>query len=224
MHPKSYVSNIHHFLTPDGHLIETLPSAAHRLATHLCRLIEVGSGPLRHTDADVVACWNRIGRKKCRGEVYPWVEDTVVRWQCAECRANGEIHDWQGTRFDRSALRAEETIRYEAAGIWLNGLRLDELQMSQGDERSVSSNVRISYPSSRIKATVDEGGHRVAVRLPSPLALQLFYIGLLTGNEDEMYTLKVGSTIYENIELELIVCPPNTYGEEVVLRFLRTIK
>ena len=52
-----------------------------------------------------VPCWRSPGRKRCRGDMVAERSDgsSEIVWQCPACGANGVIHGWEGSLWDRGS-------------------------------------------------------------------------------------------------------------------------
>ena len=102
----TYVTDITHYLNEAGELVGEMPAEARQLASFLTLLIDEASRSLPIQDHDSgVRC--RV--PSCQGSIRLTLEtpsDAIV-WHCPTCGHNGIIHNWQGTKWNRS----EEHVR-----------------------------------------------------------------------------------------------------------------
>jgi hypothetical protein len=116
----------------------SIPGPARRLGVYFCAITEQAStgepGAVLQTD---IACRRRPGRKPCRGRIQARRDGSpsVIRWWCPKCRDNGFIHNWVGSRWDRSMAATDETAAHGSASVsrdvaLVRGIlaRLDEAQ------------------------------------------------------------------------------------------------
>ena len=102
----TWITDLTHFLTDDGE-IGLKSGPARKLAEHLTKIVlEATTESWRGPDQTAVRCRRRPRRKRCAGEIETDIEpDTdAIIWWCSDCDDNGTISNWQGSRWDRTAV------------------------------------------------------------------------------------------------------------------------
>lgn len=123
--PRSYVTDLRHFLDEDG---QPAPGPAGALRRYLGRIAESGSVMQIGEGGKIgLCCANPSQRKRCGGQLF--VGRTAadsLEWQCTRCAENGLLSGWAKTQFDLGDLRAkgqdehcDATLQFEE----LNALR-----------------------------------------------------------------------------------------------------
>ena len=99
--PKSYVTDIQHFLDDAGELKE-MPALVRRRASFLVSIIDAVTRvyPTVGHDAGV-----RCRKRGCRAQIHASLQspDGKVTWWCPICEQYGLISNWQGTQWDHTA-------------------------------------------------------------------------------------------------------------------------
>ncbi|MBW2460221.1 MAG: hypothetical protein JRH11_01160 [Deltaproteobacteria bacterium] len=97
--PRSYTSDLSHFLDPDGHLVG---GPAAKMASYLALIVEAGSVlEVGQGEAGAMPCSNPSRRKRCRGFVgVARSAADCIEWECFKCLENGTIRGWRHTLFD----------------------------------------------------------------------------------------------------------------------------
>ena len=97
-----YVSNMTHFLNKSGGIAKDMPSEAKELASFLTLIIEDVSDFESEKGFDTgIPCLH----KGCKGIIQSRVlveKDNEIYWLCPECKEEGIITEWEGTRWDNS--------------------------------------------------------------------------------------------------------------------------
>ena len=98
--PKTYVTDIRHFLTKSGELIDS-PSPARKLASFLVLIVDSStqSIPAENFDTSI-----RCRTKGCSGSIRATLLSVAdeIMWRCPVCGLQGSISNWQGTKWDQS--------------------------------------------------------------------------------------------------------------------------
>ena len=102
----AYVTDITHFLDDAGELVAEMPSPARKLASFLVLLIDAVTQTIPAHDYDTRI---RCRTKGCTGSIRASLTspEDEISWYCPDCRHNGVIRNWQGTKWSQ--------IRQEAA-------------------------------------------------------------------------------------------------------------
>ena len=92
-----YVTNFKHFLDEQGNIPKDISKDARELANFLALLIDDATSG----DYDAEPQIRCIGMD-CSGLIVPTIiEDTnEIYWVCTECKTNGVISNWVGTKWD----------------------------------------------------------------------------------------------------------------------------
>jgi hypothetical protein len=102
--PRTYVTDLTHFDGIDDPDLE-IPGPARRIGLYFRAITEqASSAPPETVAKTAVACRARPGRRVCPGRIVGWRDSDPpsIRWWCPHCGENGLIHNWLGTRWDRS--------------------------------------------------------------------------------------------------------------------------
>ena len=97
------ITNIQHFISEDGE-IPDLPVEAEELLNFLTAIIEAATIEYeRPVTLSSKRCRKVINGKPCSGEIEVWVyvENNQIGWECMECGDNGVITHWEGTPWDK---------------------------------------------------------------------------------------------------------------------------
>ena len=103
--PPYYVTDPRHFLDDGGLIPENIPTPARKLALFLGQIIEETSLKPPGVIVEIgVKCMRRPGRKPCVGKILAQRngEESPILWECTQCKAGGQIHNWKGTQWDNS--------------------------------------------------------------------------------------------------------------------------
>ncbi len=103
--PRTYVSDLTHFLDERGDIVDGLPG---KMGAYLARIVETGFLlPAGQGTLAAALCSNPSRRRRCRGRLgIVRASDERIEWECQRCGENGVIHNWAGTRFDLSSVPA----------------------------------------------------------------------------------------------------------------------
>lgn len=97
---RTYVTDIRHYLNAEGELAE-MPGAARKLASFLVLLIDAATPaiPAQNSDTRI-----RCRTRDCTGSIQASIasREGEIVWHCPECRHNGVISNWQGTKWDQT--------------------------------------------------------------------------------------------------------------------------
>ena len=173
--PQKTTTDIRHFLTERGEIPEALPPRARNLLNFLGGIVRSFSGSRQLFSSNPIYCGKRLGSRRCRGTIAAYCENKdatgPIRWICPDCHRSGEIFHWQGSIFDQTQLRRLAQIEYERQGVWINGQRLDELQLPLCKDGSTTS--YLVFPSQRTSTKLDAAG-RLRLQIPGLLCIELF--------------------------------------------------
>ena len=99
--PKTYVSDISHYLDDAGELKE-MPASVRRMAEFLVAIIDAVTRRFPTIGHDTDTRCRRIG---CKSSVLASLQavDGKITWRCPLCKQNGIISNWQGTKWDQIA-------------------------------------------------------------------------------------------------------------------------
>ena len=97
--PRTYVTDLQHFLDDQGDLAE-MPNQAKQMAAFLVLIIDAITP---EAPEDFVESGVRCRARKCTGEILARLDpgDEVITWHCPACGQNGVVRNWQGTKWDR---------------------------------------------------------------------------------------------------------------------------
>ena len=98
---EMYKSNLLHFLDDEGKIPEEMNREGREMACFHALVVDAATGmmPSKYTISRI-----RCFKKGCRGTVLVRLSDLKdeIEWLCPECRNDGRISHWQGTRWDNS--------------------------------------------------------------------------------------------------------------------------
>jgi hypothetical protein len=94
-----YVTNFQHFLNKDGNIPTDMPKEAKELANFLALLIDDASTGDYDSEPTI-----RCIEKGCEGLIVPSLieENNEIFWVCENCKTNGVISNWRGSKWDNS--------------------------------------------------------------------------------------------------------------------------
>ncbi|MFO1498225.1 MAG: hypothetical protein U1G07_07520 [Verrucomicrobiota bacterium] len=194
MTPAKTITDIRHFLTERGQVPEALPPRARNLLDFVGGIVRSVSRSRQLFSSSPIYCRRRVGGRCCRGTISAYCENKdpagPIHWICPDCRRRGEIHHWQGSVFDEVELRRLAELEYARQGVWINGYRLDELQLPAGPCGKPPTSYLL-FPSQRTSARVGHSG-QLRLRLPALLCVELFHRSIL--RQSEVTEIKIGVT------------------------------
>lgn len=98
-----YITNLTHFLTDRGDIPKEMPQESRELASFLTLIIEETTD--FESDAWGFETQIRCNQTNCQGRIHSRLlieEDHEIYWWCPECRNEGIISEWEGTKWDQS--------------------------------------------------------------------------------------------------------------------------
>ena len=99
---RTFTTNLTHLLDEKGAIPDSLSKPAKKLVDNFSNIISnVTTEPRLNTQANL-ACWGKIGKKKCHGNIHASIDlDTFnIYWHCSECGDNGTISHWENSFWD----------------------------------------------------------------------------------------------------------------------------
>jgi len=99
---KTFITDITHFLDDAGELKE-MPASVHRMAEFLVAIIDAVTRVYPNVAHDTgISCRKR----GCQGSLQASLQtlDGEITWWCPICEQNGVVSNWQGTKWDRTAV------------------------------------------------------------------------------------------------------------------------
>ena len=99
----TWIVDLTHYLDDQGHLPDSLPAPARKLAEHLCEIVSTASvQDLVHKSP--AKCRRRPRRRPCIGLIQTVIEPSSQRiiWGCPVCGDQGYISNWRGSFWDLS--------------------------------------------------------------------------------------------------------------------------
>jgi len=88
-----------HFLNEKGNIPIEMPAEARELASFLAMVVDLTTqNPKTKLAPSTLRCFN----KGCHGLVYTALtpNQKEIHWYCPECKEEGVISNWQGTKWD----------------------------------------------------------------------------------------------------------------------------
>ena len=97
---RSFITNMSHFLDEKGNIPQSLPKRAKQFAENLGAIVACVTA--QRSLGTMLACWNKINRKKCSGIIDAGIElgSFNIFWHCLECGDHGSISGWENTFWD----------------------------------------------------------------------------------------------------------------------------
>jgi hypothetical protein len=95
----TYITDLHHFLDPDGNVVASMPSEARQIASFLVLIVDgVTQMGLHEFDEVGIRCRS----KKCQGSILARIDSLSeeIEWHCPVCGHCGVIRNWQKTNWD----------------------------------------------------------------------------------------------------------------------------
>jgi hypothetical protein len=94
-----YITNMRHFLDETGSIPKQMPQEARELASFLALVVDATTKtmPSILTTTDI-----RCFQKGCHGLIKTAIkhDNAEIHWYCPECENEGEISEWQKTKWD----------------------------------------------------------------------------------------------------------------------------
>lgn len=92
-----HITNFQHFLDEDGNIPTTIPQEARELANFMALLVNDATSGDYDSEPAI-----RCIEKGCIGLIVPtlMVENDEIFWVCMNCKTNGVISNWRGTKWD----------------------------------------------------------------------------------------------------------------------------
>jgi hypothetical protein len=105
---NTWVTDLRHFLDDEGGIPDSLPGPALRLLRFLGAITQwVTIHPPGQFPWTNIPCRRSPGHRPCPGDIHAGFhsDGTTIVWECPFCGANGYIHGWEGTLWDRTCER-----------------------------------------------------------------------------------------------------------------------
>ncbi len=109
--PRTYITNMTHFLNPSGRIPTDIPREARELASFLALIVDEVTSAFPDSDCGVDT-EIRCRTENCPGHIVGALNDLdqAINWCCMECGHNGVVSNWQATRWDNTGLRTPRAI------------------------------------------------------------------------------------------------------------------
>jgi len=94
-----YISNLKHFLNKKGDIPREMPREAREMAGFLAMVVDITTqGQPTVLTPTTLRCFN----KWCQGLISTTFKPgrKEINWFCPACKNEGEISNWQGTKWD----------------------------------------------------------------------------------------------------------------------------
>jgi hypothetical protein len=92
-----FISNLTHYLDPDGNIAKEMPKSARELASFQSLIVDAAT---KDYDPPIMATEIRCRKKKCTGTIELFFDDEIIEWWCTDCNEAGRISGWQGSKWD----------------------------------------------------------------------------------------------------------------------------
>ncbi len=95
------ISNLTHFLDDQGNIPKQMPKEARELANFLALIVDATTKTMPSTLSTTdIRCF----QKGCHGEVKSAIrqKESEIHWYCPDCKNEGVISHWKGTRWDNN--------------------------------------------------------------------------------------------------------------------------
>ncbi len=211
-------TDLRHLLNESGEVGESSPEPARKLANYLGGIVASVSANRELYCTEHIQCRRYIAKKKCKGKIMAFIEgkkpDGEITWCCENCGQGGVVFGWQGSCFDRSDIRKLSELEYQRVGVWIEGVRLDDVGLPLNLARS--SIRRFLAPQDIHASALDSG--EVVVTLPALLAIELFVRGILKEPEEPV-SLKVGATEASEYKLGTVRYLDRQFNDSVEIIF-----
>jgi len=108
--PRTYVSQMHHFLDENGLPPVGLPKEFYSSLDYHAAIVKAGSSHSSNTQfCSAITCRRRPNHKPCGSYLtVTHREDDVIHWQCPGCGEQGFISHWEGTIYDMTYAEEPE--------------------------------------------------------------------------------------------------------------------
>ena len=92
-----FITNLTHYLDPDGNIAKEMPKQARELATFQSLIVDAAT---KDYEPPIMATELRCRNIKCKGTIELAFDGDVIEWWCTDCNETGRISDWQGSKWD----------------------------------------------------------------------------------------------------------------------------
>jgi hypothetical protein len=94
-----FISNMTHFLDPDGNIAKEMHKEGREHASFLSLIIDAATKDYSPSKKSTEI---RCLTKKCTGkiEIKVDIKEETINWQCPVCTEAGKISGWQKTKWD----------------------------------------------------------------------------------------------------------------------------
>ena len=207
-------------LDRDGKIPAELSPRGRRLVSFLGEIVSAVSSERELRSSTLIQCRKYLSKRRCKGQIAASCSnqkaENPIQWYCLECGEGGIIYDWRGSIFDQEEIRLNKEYDHICKGVWVNGQRLDEVQMKLQPYTGSQTSAHLLYPAHRIVVRHCRN-EVVQLRVPPLLAVELLRRRLLI-QDGESVALKLGAT--EPMQCRLTdVKFPHESGGEVELEF-----
>lgn len=97
-----FISNVQHFLDKQGNIAKQMHKEARELANFLALIVDATTKtmPSTLTSTDI-----RCFKKGCQGMIKSEIlgKKDDIHWVCSKCQNEGEISEWQKTKWDNKS-------------------------------------------------------------------------------------------------------------------------
>jgi len=90
-----FITNLTHFLDPEGNIPKEMPKQARELASFQSLIVDEATKDLPTLSTEL-----RCRIKKCKGNIEVAFDGDIIEWWCTDCNEAGRISDWQGSKWD----------------------------------------------------------------------------------------------------------------------------
>ncbi|MBN1999172.1 hypothetical protein JW935_16550 [candidate division KSB1 bacterium] len=99
----TWITDIQHFLDPNGEIGELTPPTLHRALfwTEIIKVVTKTKNNNKPFDTSI-RCIRRLKNKRCDGTIWAELFGETIRWVCDKCDNNGSLTGWQGTQWDQT--------------------------------------------------------------------------------------------------------------------------
>ena len=94
-----YITNIQHFLDNNGDIPKQMPKEARERASYFALVIDITT---KINSTTFISTDIRCFGKGCQGRIKTALrlKDDEIHWFCPDCKVEGVISGWQGTKWD----------------------------------------------------------------------------------------------------------------------------
>lgn len=92
-----YITNFQHYLDKNGKIPTNMPKEARELANFFALLVDDATSGDYDSEPQI-----RCIGMNCSGLIVPTIieDSSEIYWVCTECKTNGVISNWVGTKWD----------------------------------------------------------------------------------------------------------------------------